>query len=148
MSGAPDDPGNDQRLADESRLHFDSAPLRDEFVLTGEPVAHLRAALSASDGNLVVRLHDVAPDGTSTVITSGWLRASHRRGHERPELLVPGQIYDFTVTLWPTHWKLTDGHHVRLSVSSGDLSVVEPNAPPGTVTILTGTGGSTLDLPL
>jgi predicted acyl esterase len=86
-----------------------------DVVIAGEPAARVRAALSTGDGNLVVRLHDIAPDGTSFVITTGWLRASHR---------------------------------LRLSVSSGDLSAVEPNAPPGTVTVLAGSGGSTVEVPV
>lgn len=148
LYGAPDDPGNDQRLADEARLHFDSAPLTDDVVIVGEPAARVRAALSTSDGNLVVRLHDVAPDGTSFVITTGWLRASHRQGHESPVALTPGEVYDFDVKLWPTHWKVAAGHRLRLSISSGDLSAVEPNAPPGTVTVLAGAGGSTVEVPV
>jgi hypothetical protein len=35
-----------------------------------------------------------------------------------------------------------------VTVSSGDLAAIEPNAPPGTVTVLAGTGGSTVDLPV
>lgn len=148
LYGAPDDPSNDQRLADEARLHFDSAALAEDMVIAGEPVARVRAALSTADGNLVVRLQDVAPDGTSFVITTGWLRASHRQGHEHPVALVPGQTYDFAVSLWPTHWKVAAGHRLRVSLSSGDLSAIEPNAPPGTVTVLAGAGGSTIDLPV
>jgi putative CocE/NonD family hydrolase len=144
----PDDPGQDQRLADEARLHFDSASLAEDVVIAGEPVAHLRAALSAPDGNLVVRLHDVAPDGTSLVITTGWLRASHRQGHAHPVALEPGRAYDFDVKLWPTHWKVEAGHRLRVSLSSGDLATIEPNAPPGTVTVLVGTGGSTVEVPV
>ena len=95
-----------------------------------------------------MRLQDVASDGTSFVMTTGWLRASHRTGHEHPALLTPGQPYDFDVALWPTHWRVAAGHRLRVSVSSGDVAAVEPNAPPGTVTVLAGAGGSTLDLPV
>lgn len=148
LYGAPDDLSNDQRLADEARLHFDSASLPQDMVVAGEPVARIRATLSTSDGNLVGRLHDVAPDGTSFVMTTGWLRASHRHGHEHPVAVTPGQPYDFDVPLWPTHWRVPAGHRLRLSVSSGDLGTIEPNASPGTVTVLAGTGGSTLRLPI
>lgn len=148
LYGAPDDPANDQRLADQARLHFDTAPLPAATVVAGEPVLRLRASLSAGDGNLVARLEDVAPDGASTVITSGWLRASHRTGHEHPAALTPGQSYDFTVALWPTDWRVPAGHRLRLSVSSGDLETIEPDAPPGTVTVLTGSGGSSLQVPV
>ena len=83
-----------------------------------------------------------------TYVQSGWLRASHRNGHEHPATLAPGQPYDFTVTLWPTDWKVAVGHRLRLSLSSGDVATIEPNAPPGTVSVSTGTGGSMLQLPV
>jgi hypothetical protein len=127
LYGAPDDPANDQRIADQSRLHFDTAPVAADTVVAGEPVLRLRASLSAPDGNLVARLEDVAPDGASAVITTGWLRASHRLGHEHPVAV---------------------GHRLRLSLSSGDVQTIEPNAPPGTVSVSTGTGGSMLQLPV
>jgi predicted acyl esterase len=76
---------------------FDSTPLEHPFILVGAPVAHLRVARSASDGNLVVHLADLAPDGTSSIISSRWLRASHRLSHETPELLSPGRTYDVDV---------------------------------------------------
>lgn len=144
---APDDPVNDQRVADMGRLHFDSTPLQDDTVILGAPVAHLRAALSATDGNLVVRLEDVAPDGTSSIITSGWLRASHRLSSVTPTPVVAGAVHDFAVPMWPTDWRVHAGHRLRVSVSSGDLASIEPNAPPGTVTVMVGTGGSEIDLP-
>jgi predicted acyl esterase len=148
MSTYPDDPANDQQAADQARTHFDSAALAQDTVIAGAPLAHLRASLSASDGNLVVRLEDVAADGASAIITTGWLRASHRQSHEHPEALHPGQTYDYDVHLWPTHWRVAAGHHLRVSLSSGDVAAIEPNAPPGTVTILTGTGGSVVELPV
>lgn len=144
----PDDPANDQRLADTARAHFDGRPLDHDTVVAGTPVAHLLAALSASDGNLVVHLEDVAPDGASAIISSGWLRASHRLSHEQPETLTPGRTYTFDVPLRPTHWRIAAGHRLRVSVSSGDVSAIEPNAPPGTVTILTGADGSAIRIPL
>ncbi len=145
---APDNAVNDQRVADQGRPHFDSEPLEHPLTLAGTAVAHLRVTLSASDGNLVVHLADLAPDGTSSVITSGWLRASHRLSHETPARLFPGQPYHVDVRLWPTHWRLAAGHRLRVSLSSGDLASIEPNAPPGTVTIALGVGGSSIDLPL
>ena len=87
------------------------------------------------------------PPPTASLITSGWLRASHRLNHETPELLSPGKPYDVVVRLWPTHWRLPPGHRLRVSVSSGDLASIEPNAPPGTVTVFLGVGGSSIDLP-
>jgi putative CocE/NonD family hydrolase len=145
---APDDPYQDQRVADLGRLHFDGGLLPADVVIAGSPVAHLAVAFEAPDGNLVVRLEDVGPDGTSQVITTGWLRASHREGHERTVAPTPRRAYDYDVPLWPTHWRLRAMHLLRVTVSSGDLAMIEPNAPPGNVFVLTGsTDGSSIDIP-
>jgi putative CocE/NonD family hydrolase len=144
----PDAPVNDQRVPDEHRLHFDGPPLEEDRVIVGAPVAHLRAALSAPDGNLVVHLNSVAPDGTETVITSGWLRASHVRSHRFRTPLRPDFLYDFTVELWPTHWRVPAGHRLRVSVSGGDAATIQPD-PAGarSVTVALGSGGSWIDIP-
>jgi len=143
-----DQPMNDQRFADTQRIKFEDTPVIHDTVIAGTPIAHLRAALSTPDGNIVVRLEDLGPDGTSYVITTGWLRASHRLGHQHPAELTPNQIYDFTVPLWPTDWNIRAGHFLRVTVSGGDLQMIEPTAPANsTITVYAGKNGSTIDVP-
>lgn len=144
----PDDAGQDQRVADARRQVYDTAPVSRDVEIAGPITANVRAALSATDGNLVVRLMDVAPDGTSTLITTGYLKASHRLGHAKAAPVVPGRAETYRVQVWPTDWRLAKGHQLRVSVSSGDVPRIEPDAPLGTVTVLTGRGGSSVDLPV
>lgn len=148
LYNSTDYPINDQRVYDQGRVRFDQAPVDQDVLIVGSPVAKLRAALSTPKGNLVVRLQDVAPDGTSTVITTGWLNAQHRRGYDSFASIKPGQPYDFTVELWPTHWRLRAGHFLRITVSSGDIQHIEPTAPLGsTVTVFGGRDGSMVAVP-
>jgi putative CocE/NonD family hydrolase len=143
-----DYPINDQRLYDQGRVRFDQPPVPEDVLIVGEPTATIRASLSEPDGTLVVRLQDVAPDGTSTVITTGWLNAAHRLGHHRVAAVEPGRPYEFTVELWPTHWRLRAGHFLRITVSSGDIQHIEPTAPAGsTVTVHGGRNASIVDVP-
>ena len=142
-------PFNNQALSDTQRVQFNGGPTDGSVVIAGAPVAHIKAAFSTPEGVLVVRLEDVAPDGTSTVITTGWLRASHRLGHGSAVPVSPGQPTNYTVELWPTHWRLAAGHAFRITISSGDVQHIEPVAPPGsTVTIFAGKDGSTFDMPI
>lgn len=141
-------PVNNQAVQDTQRVQFNGAPSSSDVVIAGAPVARIRAAFSTPDGVLVVRLQDVGPDGTSTVITTGWLRASHRFGHGSAVPVSPGAPADYTVELWPTHWRLAAGHSLRITISSGDVQHIEPVAAPGsTVTIFAGKDGSTIDIP-
>jgi putative CocE/NonD family hydrolase len=144
-----DAPLNDQRMADLQRVRWDMGPLKTDEVIVGTPVMHLSAALSTRDGNLVVRLEDLAPNGTSYVITTGWLRASHRLGHEHPVGLEPNRPYDFVIPLWPTDWNIKAGHYLRVTISSGDLQMIEPSpGPASTMMVYAGKYGSAIDLPV
>jgi len=142
-------PFNDQRLSDQQRVQFSGAPASGDVVIAGAPVAHIKASFSAPDGVLVVRLEDVSPDGTSTVITSGWLKASKRLGPSSSVPVSPGHPGMYDIDLLPTHWRLAAGHAFRITISSGDLQTIEPYAPAGsTVTIFAGRDGSTFELPV
>jgi uncharacterized protein len=91
---------------------------------------------------------DVAPSGASILAATGWLKASHRLGDTRLAPVVPGTTYDYAVHVWATHWRFAKGHRLRLSVSSGDVPRIVPDAPPGTVTVATGRRGSYADVPV
>jgi hypothetical protein len=144
-----DEPMNNQHLLDAQRAKFEDTPMKTDTVIVGTPIAHIRATLSAPDGNIVVRMEDVAPDGTSYVITTGWLRASHRLSHENPAQLTPNQLYDFTVPLWPTDWNIRAGHLLRVTVSGGDLQMIQPTwQPNSTMAVYAGKNGSTIDMPV
>ena len=97
---------------------------------------------------LVVRLEDLAPSGASTLAATGWLKAGHRLGNTSLAPIVPGTVYVFHVHVWATNWRFAKGHSLRLSVSSGDIPRIEPDAPAGTVTVSTGRGGSYADVPV
>ena len=73
----------DEQAQDLARVTFTTPPLKKDVVVAGATEVNLRAALSATDGNLVVRMTDVDPSGASIIVASGWLKASHRLGHER-----------------------------------------------------------------
>jgi putative CocE/NonD family hydrolase len=141
-------PLNDQRMADLQRVKWDTGPLPHDMVIVGTPVMNLSAALSAPDGNIVVRLEDLAPNGTSYVITTGWLRASHRLGHQHSVVLEPNRPYNFTIPLWPTDWNIKAGHYLRITISSGDLQMIEPDGKSGnTMMVYAGKYGSSIDIP-
>jgi uncharacterized protein len=142
----PCDPSRNMASGDARRLTFTSAPLRKPIVVVGRMQVHLRAALSATDGDLVVKVMDVAPDGEVHEASVGYLKASHRLSQSHPTPVVPHRMTSFVVSVWPTDWRFAAGHRVRLSLSSGDYPKIAPDAPSGTVTVATGRGGSYVDL--
>jgi predicted acyl esterase len=68
----------DQREDDGLSLCMDSDPLASVVNIVGEGRVKLRIAANQTQAIIAVRLCDVAPDGTSALITYGLLNLSHR----------------------------------------------------------------------
>lgn len=103
-----------------------------------------------NDTDFVVKLADVDPSGRSTLIQSGFLRASHRLldesrtrssgasviepvpFHEEARLAPPepGQPYTYEIEVWPTAKRFAAGHRLRIALYSADtanhLTLVKP----------------------
>jgi putative CocE/NonD family hydrolase len=119
----------DQRPLDWRRdvLVYQTAPLAAPVEVIGEPVVHLFAASSAVDTDFTAKLVDVRPDGFAQNLCYGIVRARFRDGYERPEPLIPGQVYDFEIRLTPTANRFLPGHRIRLDVSSSDFPSFDRN---------------------
>ncbi|HEY2161229.1 MAG TPA: CocE/NonD family hydrolase, partial [Solirubrobacteraceae bacterium] len=68
----------DQRVDDPQGLTYTTPPLAKPLHLAGPSEFRFWALTEASDMAWVGRLEDVAPDGSASLITQGWLRASYR----------------------------------------------------------------------
>ena len=82
----------DQRPDDGRSLTFDTEPLPARMEILGAPVVELDLAVDEPSALLAVRLNDVQPDGTSTLVTYGLLNLTHRESHDQPEPLDPGTV--------------------------------------------------------
>lgn len=99
----------------------------------------LVAAATAIDTGWIVTLQDVAPDGSVTDVTAGWLRASLREVDEaasrpgapvlrcRTALAVPiGEDVEYRIPLVPNARRFDVGHRIRLVLTSDDQ---DPSTP-------------------
>ncbi|MCF7689842.1 MAG: CocE/NonD family hydrolase [Cephaloticoccus sp.] len=108
-------------------LRYRSAPLREPLTIAGNPEVELFAASSAPDTDFFVWLADEAPDGTAMEITSGMVRARHRNGLDRSDLLTPDQPEKFRLQLRPTANCFLPGHRIRVEISSSDFPNFDRN---------------------
>jgi putative CocE/NonD family hydrolase len=170
QAGYPRIDYGDRAAADRRLLVYDSVPLANDMEVTGQAVVTLRASSTHTDGNFIVYLEDVAPDGRVTYVTEGELRALHRKlSKETPPYrtsypyrtfakqdalpLVPGELATLTFQLQATSVRFKAGHRLRLAIAGADKGTFLriPAADQGDVTINLARGGaapSFIELPV
>jgi hypothetical protein len=110
-----------------------SPPMPEDMEVTGPIALYLYAAIDTDDTNWIVRLKDVAQDGSETLLTGGWLKASHRaideskskpwqpfHPHLKPVPVVPGEICEYAIVIQPTSNVFKEGHRLELEITSSD----------------------------
>ncbi|GGV16470.1 peptidase S15 [Kitasatospora herbaricolor] len=121
-AGSAADLPPDQREEDGRSVCFDSTPLPEPVEILGRPALRLRLRGRGPRGQVVARLCDVAPDGTSALITRGVLALAPGRDGGPPPAGAPGggpdATVDVTVDLAGTGYAVPPGHHLRLALSS------------------------------
>ncbi len=142
--------GDDQRLDEGLSLVFTADPIAaGPAEMIGSPQACLWVSSTAEVAFVAVKLGDVAPDGTSVLITKGLLNLTHRNSHERPEPLVPGKVYEVRVPLQAVAYRFRPGHRLRLMIAGADFQNEWPTPLPHTLTIHHGPGfPSRIEVPL
>jgi putative CocE/NonD family hydrolase len=137
----------DQSPDDQRSLTFTSEPLPEPLEITGSPEAVVTVALDEGDElTLVVKLCEVAPDGRSSLVTTGWLQGSHRVSHRRPEAIPPGEPLEYRVRLWATSYRVAAGSRLRVTVACADFPRIWPTRTNPRIRVLT--GASAVDIPV
>jgi putative CocE/NonD family hydrolase len=145
---SPNGLGRDLRPDESLGPTFTSTPLEAPLEILGVPEVSLLIEVSAPVATVVVRLTDVAPDGTSAQVSGGILNLTHRRSDTEPEPMTPGVAERINVELRPAGYRFLAGHRVRVSVASGAWPVIWPSPHPATLRVHHGTDASVLQLPV
>ena len=124
-------------------------PAAAEMEVTGPIAAKLFVSSATTDADLFLVLRAFDPEGSevtfqgaldpNTPLANGWLRASHRKldprqstpyrpyhTHDELQPLVPGQVYELDVEVWPTCIVLPPGYRLALSVRGRDYEYEGP----------------------
>ncbi|MGV9351303.1 CocE/NonD family hydrolase [Streptomyces spiralis] len=112
-------------------VRYESPPAPHDIHLVGPAHLTLRMATTAMDTHVQVRLSDVAPDGTATTVSVGWLLASHRtvdenrstpteivHDHTQPVPVEPSRPFTMRFSLTPFAQLLRRGHQLLLEIGS------------------------------
>lgn len=128
----------DQRPDDDYSMCFDSAKLEEDMEILGHPSAVLYVSSTQPVANWIVRLCDIAPDGTSSLVTKGILNGTHHESHVAPRALVPGQIYKLELNLKVISWVFPKGHRIRFAICNADFPNLWPSPYPMTTSLYLG----------
>jgi len=136
----------DQRLDDGGSLNFDTPIFEQAFDILGAPVLRLKFSVDQEIAQISLRLSDVRPDGQITRVSYQVFNLNHLNGHDKPEKLIPGKIYEIAIALNQCGYRFEAGHKIRLSIGTCYWPMVWPSP---TVTNLTiHCGDSMLELPV
>jgi hypothetical protein len=146
--GPPNGLARDLRPDESLVPSYTSDPLDEPLDVLGVPVAVLSWSSPVPVATAVVRLSDVAPDGTPIQVTSGILNLTHRDGHEVPEPMPAGLPVRIEVPMRGCGYRFLAGHRVRLSVASAAWPIIWPSPEPAVHELHHGgTSGARLVLP-
>lgn len=136
--GRPNGLARDLRPDDALVPTYTSSPLKSPIDVLGMPEVVLAWRSPVPVATAVVRLQDVAPDGTPIQVTAGILNLTHRDRHDRPAPLPVGEPVVVRVRLRACGYRFRAGHRIRLSVASAAWPVIWPTPEPAVFELLTG----------
>ncbi|MDE1155064.1 MAG: CocE/NonD family hydrolase [Acidobacteriaceae bacterium] len=107
--------------------HFDTPVLTRPVTVTGDVMADLFAATTGSDGDWIVKLIDVSPDGYELMVVDEILRGRYRRSFESPEPVKPGEVVEYRWSLHGADHTWLPGHRMRVEVQSSWFPLYDRN---------------------
>lgn len=117
-------------------LHYETEPLSSALEVTGPIAFYLYGSLSNVDGNWIIELHDIAPDGEVRILSKGWLKASFReldeeksvphkpwRSYSKQVPVEPGVVEEYAIQIHDTSNVFLEGHRIGLVIKTLDHSL-------------------------
>lgn len=142
-TAAPSEAARAQFAAEGAGANFSTPPFEAETEFTGPVMARIWVSSTTVDVDIFATLRAFDPAGDEIVfvgaseavpVSRGWLRASHRRldpalstpyrpyhSHAAAEKLVPGEVYELEVEIWPTSIVFPEGYRLELTLQGHDF---------------------------
>ena len=120
---------SDQRFVQDRQdvLTYTSDLLDTPVHIAGAPKVDLWAATSGTDSDWVVKLIDVAPDGSQLPIGIEIFRGRYVRSFEKPEALKPGRAENYRFELPHVNHVFRRGHRLMVQVQSSLFPLYDRN---------------------
>lgn len=135
---------DDQRFASRRSdvLVFQTQPLAEDLLVTGDLTAHLQVSTTGTDADWVVKLIDVYPDhhpfvpgsqpgldfgGFQLMVRSEVMRGRFRDSYEHPEPFVSGEVTEVKIPLQDVCHTFKKGHRIMVHVQSSWFPLIDRN---------------------
>lgn len=112
----------DNRPDDALSVCWDTPVLSEAVELVGIPRLALDMAMEGAKATLIVRLNEIAPDGTSARVTFAIRRVT------RPDGVAPGERFSHEIPLKGVAYTFRPGRRIRLAISTTYWPMVWPEA--------------------
>jgi hypothetical protein len=122
------------------KLTWSTDPFDKVTSIQGVGAAHLYVAIDQDDTNLILRFWDEAPTGKRQLVTTGFLKASHRElddrttegnpyhPHTRAVPVTPGEITEYVIRVYPFANDFKAGHKLVVELMCNEPLVDEHNS--------------------
>ncbi|MFC5278926.1 CocE/NonD family hydrolase [Halorubrum rubrum] len=114
-------------------LVFRTPPLEEAVEIAGPIRVRVHASTDGPDTDFTAKLIDEYPaseefpSGFALNLTDSICRGRYRNYRSEPDLLEPGEVYEFELELYPTANLFEPGHRIRLDVSSSNYPRYDVN---------------------
>ncbi|MFM8518583.1 MAG: CocE/NonD family hydrolase [Nevskiaceae bacterium] len=136
----------EQSRDDALSLLFETAPLKDDLAIVGNPLLELRVEADRPIAKLAARLNEVTPDGRSWLLSYGVVNLAHSADHTTVVPIEPGVPRDAQITFNYVSRRLHKGSRIRISISQAQWPIMWPS--PEAVKLALLLGGTALVLPV
>jgi putative CocE/NonD family hydrolase len=115
----------------EDILVYETAPLEEPLTFAGPVSGVLYASSSARDTDWFMRLVWIDGEGGIFPLVKGVIRARYRDSFSAPELLEPGEVYEYHLDMWQTGVTVPEGAKLRVEVASASFPLFSRNLNTG-----------------
>ena len=98
--------------------NFKTAVLTQAVTVTGDVAADLFASTTGTDGDWIVKLIDVDPDGSELMVAEEILRGRYRHSFSAPEAVKPSEVNEYKWSLHGVDHTFLTGHRVMVQEQS------------------------------
>jgi putative CocE/NonD family hydrolase len=118
-------------------LVFQTEPLEQDMEVTGRLIVKLWASSSVTDTDFTAKLIDVYPAnkdfpaGVDLNVGDSIVRTRYRNSLEHADFMKPGEVYPFTIEMYPTSLVFQKGHRIRVDISSSNFPRFDVNPNTG-----------------